>query len=103
MTAGSAAQILLAWEHAGGGMPLLPRAKFTAADAGRDPAAGLGRQRGRARGGCGVGLGPDPRDRGRVIAAVSVSGPIERLTRSPGRLHAAAVVGAGEKISGLIG
>jgi DNA-binding IclR family transcriptional regulator len=39
---------------------------------------------------------------GRVLAAVSVSGPIERLTRSPGRLHAAAVVAAGEKISRLL-
>ena len=39
---------------------------------------------------------------GRVIAAVSVSGPIERLTRSPGRLHAPAVVGAGDKISKLL-
>jgi DNA-binding IclR family transcriptional regulator len=36
---------------------------------------------------------------GKVIAAASVSGPIERLTRSPGRLHAAAVVAAGDKIS----
>ena len=39
---------------------------------------------------------------GRVLAAVSVSGPIERLTRSPGRMHAAAVVAAGEKISRLL-
>ena len=39
---------------------------------------------------------------GRVLAAISVSGPIERLTRSPGRLHAAAVVAAGEKISDLL-
>jgi len=39
---------------------------------------------------------------GRIVAAVSVSGPIERLTRSPGRLHAAAVLGAGDKISELI-
>ena len=30
---------------------------------------------------------------------MSVSGPNERLTRSPGRLHAAAVVAAGEKIT----
>jgi DNA-binding IclR family transcriptional regulator len=36
---------------------------------------------------------------GRVIAAVSVSGPIERLTRNPGRLHARALVAAGEAIS----
>jgi len=36
---------------------------------------------------------------GRVIAAVSVSGPIERLTRSPGRIHSQAVLSAAEKIS----
>jgi DNA-binding IclR family transcriptional regulator len=39
---------------------------------------------------------------GRVIAAVSVSGPIERLTRSPGRMHGASVVAAGEMISKLL-
>jgi DNA-binding IclR family transcriptional regulator len=31
---------------------------------------------------------------GRVIAAVSISGPIERLTRQPGRLHAEVVCNA---------
>jgi hypothetical protein len=39
---------------------------------------------------------------GRVLAAVSVSGPIERLTRSPGRMHAPAVVAAGDRISKLL-
>jgi DNA-binding IclR family transcriptional regulator len=39
---------------------------------------------------------------GKVLAAISVSGPIERLTRSPGRLHAGAVVTAGAKISELL-
>jgi DNA-binding IclR family transcriptional regulator len=39
---------------------------------------------------------------GRVVAAVSVSGPIERLTRSPGRLHAPVVARAGETISDLL-
>jgi hypothetical protein len=39
---------------------------------------------------------------GKIIAAVSVSGPIERLTRSPGRLHAAGVVAAGEKITAAL-
>lgn len=34
-----------------------------------------------------------------MIAAVSVSGPIERLTRSPGRIHSQAVLSAAEKIS----
>lgn len=41
-------------------------------------------------------LGPD----GSVVAAVSVSGPIERLGRSPGRLHAAAVTAAARELAG---
>jgi DNA-binding IclR family transcriptional regulator len=36
---------------------------------------------------------------GRVVAAVSVSGPIDRLTRSPGQRHGAAVVEAAKRIS----
>jgi DNA-binding IclR family transcriptional regulator len=36
---------------------------------------------------------------GRVVAAVSVSGPIERLSRQPGRMHAQIVVAAGAKLS----
>jgi len=35
---------------------------------------------------------------GGVVAAVSVSGPIERLTRHPGRRHGAAVVAAAARI-----
>jgi len=35
---------------------------------------------------------------GSVVAAISVSGPIERLTRHPGRLHGAAVVAAAARI-----
>lgn len=36
---------------------------------------------------------------GRVVAAVSVSGPIDRITRSPGRRHGVAVVEAAARIS----
>jgi DNA-binding IclR family transcriptional regulator len=36
---------------------------------------------------------------GRVVAAVSVSGPIDRTTRSPGRRYGAAVVAAAARIS----
>jgi DNA-binding IclR family transcriptional regulator len=36
---------------------------------------------------------------GRVIAAVSVSGPIDRITRAPGRRHGDAVVEAADGIS----
>ena len=39
---------------------------------------------------------------GKVIAAVSVSGPIERLSRQPGRLHAPAVMAAAERLSEVL-
>ena len=35
----------------------------------------------------------------KVIAAVSISGPMERLSRQPGRLHAAAVVATAARLS----
>jgi DNA-binding IclR family transcriptional regulator len=34
-----------------------------------------------------------------VVAAVSVSGPIERLTRHPGRMHAQAVIDAAARLT----
>jgi DNA-binding IclR family transcriptional regulator len=36
---------------------------------------------------------------GRVVAAVSVSGPMERLSRAPGRLHAQSVVTAAGRLT----
>jgi DNA-binding IclR family transcriptional regulator len=39
---------------------------------------------------------------GRVVAAVSVSGPLERLSRQPGRLHAAAVVSAANRLTEVL-
>jgi DNA-binding IclR family transcriptional regulator len=101
MLAGSAAQILLAWEPPEAVMPLLPRCKFT----GRTLAEV--RRRGWAQSVAerepGVASVSAPiRDRtGRVIAAISVSGPIERLGRRPGDRHAMAVVRAGQRLSGL--
>src|ERR1700753_249496 len=102
MTAGSAAQVLLAWGegermHRGlrGGKATAP----TRAGVRRRgwPASAAEREVGVASVSAPVrGTG------GKVLAAVSVSGPIERLTRSPRRLHAAAVVAAGERIGELL-
>ena len=39
---------------------------------------------------------------GQVVAAVSVSGPIERTTRTPGRRYAAAVVAAADEVAQAI-
>jgi DNA-binding IclR family transcriptional regulator len=40
---------------------------------------------------------------GSTVAALSVSGPIERLTRQPGKRFGAAVVDAAERVSSLLG
>ncbi|MGH9156776.1 MAG: IclR family transcriptional regulator [Acidimicrobiales bacterium] len=40
---------------------------------------------------------------GAVVAAVSVSGPLERTTRTPGRLYAPAVVGAARAVEAAMG
>ena len=39
---------------------------------------------------------------GRLVAAVSISGPVERLTRQPGRLHAGAVVAAANRLTEVL-
>ena len=45
---------------------------------------------------------PVPAPDGSIVAAVSVSGPIERLTRQPGRRFGAAVVAAADEISAAL-
>ncbi len=99
MTAGSAAQILLAWEEPDRLHRGLRGAKFTATTLASVRRRGWAQSVGEREQGVASVSAPIRGSGNRVIAAVSVSGPIERLTRSPGRLHAAPVVGAAEKIS----
>ena len=102
MTAGSAAQVLLAWEEGGRMHRGLRGAKFTAITLAQVRRRGWAATAAEREPGVASVSAPVRGPGGRVIAAVSVSGPIERLTRSPGRLHAGAVVAAGEKISRLL-
>ena len=99
MHAGSAAQVLLAWEepdrlHLG-----LQGAAFSA------PVLAGVRRRGWAQSvaerepGVASVSAPVRGPKGRVVAAVSVSGPLDRMGRSPGRLHAAAVVAAAQPLT----
>ncbi len=99
MQAGSAAQILLAWEdpeklHRG-----LTNAKFTAASLAAVRRRGWAQSVGEREAGVGsvsaAVYGPNKK----VVAAVSISGPIERLGRQPGRLHAAAVMATAQRLT----
>jgi DNA-binding IclR family transcriptional regulator len=99
MHAGSAAQVLLAWEEPERMHRGLMGAKFTATTL-----AGV-RRRGWAQSvserevGVASVSAPVRGPAGRVVAAVSVSGPMERLGRAPGRLHAQAVVTAAARLT----
>jgi DNA-binding IclR family transcriptional regulator len=95
MTAGSAAQVLLAFGADGvpAGAAFTERALADVRRRGWAQSVGE-REAGVASVSAPV-LGPD----GTALAAVSVSGPIERLGRQPGRLHAAAVVAAARELS----
>src|SRR3954471_249170 len=102
MTAGSAAQVLLAWEEGARMHRGLRGAKFTATTLAQVRRRGWAATAAEREPGVASVSAPVRGPAGRVIAAVSVSGPIERLTRSPGRMHAAAVVAAGDRISKLL-
>ena len=102
MSAGSAAQVLLAWEEAERMHRGLRGAKFTAATLATVRRRGWAASAAEREAGVASVSAPVRGPQGRVLAAISVSGPIERLGRSPGRLHADAVVAAGGKISDLL-
>lgn len=99
MTAGSAAQVLLAWEESERIRRGLRSAQFSATTLAQVRRRRWAQSVAEREQGVASVSAPVVGSGGRVIAAVSVSGPIERLTRAPGRLHAPAVVSAAEKIA----
>lgn len=102
MHAGSAAQVLLAWEDPDRMHMGLRGAKFTATDLSAVRRHGWAQSIGEREPGVASVSAPVRGRGGKVLAAVSISGPIERLTRTPGRIHGPAVVAAAAKISELL-
>lgn len=102
MKAGSAAQVLLAWEeperlHRG-----LHGASFTATNLSAVRRRGWAQSIAEREQGVASISAPVRGPSDRVIAAVSISGPIERMGRQPGRQHAAAVVAAAKRLSDVL-
>ena len=98
MTAGSGAKVLAAWAD-----PAVQRAAAAGGDVHRARAARrapprVGAERGRARGGGGERVGAGPRRGGHVVAAVSVSGPVDRIGRRPGVRWAADLLAAADAL-----
>ncbi|MGL5823922.1 MAG: IclR family transcriptional regulator [Nocardioides sp.] len=99
MRAGSAAQVLLAWEdpermHRG-----LQNAAYSATALSGIRRRGWAQSIGEREQGVASVSAPVRSPGGKIIAAVSVSGPLERLSRQPGRMHAPAVLAAAERLS----
>jgi DNA-binding IclR family transcriptional regulator len=103
MTAGSAAQVLLAWEPVAESADIVRQARFGPTTLPNVRRRGWAASVGERESGVASVSAPVFDASGHVVAAVSVSGPIDRLTRTPGRLHAAAVVAAGHALSAAAG
>lgn len=99
MHAGSAAQVLLAWEdperiHSG-----LQDSTFTAATLAGVRRRGWAQSVAEREQGVASVSAPVRGPSNKVIAAVSVSGPLDRMGRVPGRLHSAAVLSAASRLT----
>lgn len=99
MKAGSAAQVLLAWEDHGRLLEGLTNARFTPTILSAVRRRGWAQSLGEREPGVSSVSAPVRGPSGRVVAAVSISGPIERLTRQPGRLYSEVVVQAANALS----
>jgi DNA-binding IclR family transcriptional regulator len=99
MQAGSAAQILLAWEEPDRLHRGLQGAVFNATTLAGVRRRGWAQSIGEREPGVASISAPVRGPSGKVVAAVSVSGPLERLGRAPGRLHAGAVVAAAARMT----
>jgi len=94
LTAGSAAQVLLAWSDD----PVPADAAFSTRRLADVRRRGWASSVGEREAGVASVSAPVCDEVGRVVAAISVSGPVDRLTRSPGRLHAQVVVAAAKEL-----
>ena len=98
MRAGSAAQVLLAWEDPDRVHQGLKGSRFTAAALAGVRKRGWAQSVGEREAGVASVSAPVRGPGGRVVAAISISGPIERLTRAPGRVHAQVILDAARQL-----
>ena len=99
LTAGSAAQVLLAWEPADSVAHLMTSAAFSPATLGSVRERGWAQSVEEREAGVASVSVPLRSPAGRVVAAVSVSGPRERLGDEPGQSYAGALIDAASDLS----
>ncbi|MCT7659210.1 IclR family transcriptional regulator [Mycobacterium deserti] len=99
MTAGSGAKVLLAYADAATQQAILPAAKFTDRTLAEVRKRGWAQSAGEREAGVASVSAPVRDGRGAVIAAVSVSGPIDRMGRRPGARWAADLLAAADALA----
>jgi DNA-binding IclR family transcriptional regulator len=99
LTAGSGAQVLVAWEAPGLIAELTTRAAFSDRLLGEVRRRGWAQSVAQREAGVASVSAPVRGSDGTVVAAVSISGPIERLGRAPGQRLAPVVVAAANRLT----
>ena len=99
MNAGSGAKVLLAYSDAATQQAVLPSATFTERSLAEVRRRGWAQSAAEREPGVASVSAPVRAGRGAVIAAVSVSGPIDRMGRRPGARWAADLVAAAEALT----
>lgn len=102
MSAGSAAQVLLAWAHADQTAPAPTNAAFSTAQLAEVRTLGWAVSVGEREPEVASVSAPVLNSRGRAIAAISISGPAARLGDAPATRFAEQVVAAGDQLSQLL-
>lgn len=102
MHSGSSAQVLLAWEEPDQLHRGLHGAEFTATVLSAVRRRGWAQSVAEREPGVASISAPVRGPNGHVIAAVSISGPIERMGAQPARRHAAAVVAAANRLTDVL-
>jgi DNA-binding IclR family transcriptional regulator len=102
LTAGSGAQVLCAWEPAEAIAGLLQHAEFTERSLAEVRRRGWAQSVGQREAGVASVSAPVFGPGRRVVAAVSISGPIERLGRSPGQRFAPVLSAAAQRLQSAL-
>lgn len=102
MTAGSGAKVLLAYGDAATQQAILPSAKFSERALAEVRRRGWAQSAAEREPGVASVSAPVRDSRGDVIAAISVSGPIDRMGRRPGARWAADLLAAADAMTRLL-
>jgi DNA-binding IclR family transcriptional regulator len=103
LTAGSGAQVLCAWSDQSSLTEVLAVAEFTERSLADVRRRGWAQSIGQREAGVASVSAPVLNSDGELLAAISISGPIERLGRSPGSRFAPVLIAGARRISAALG